>query len=78
MRLFYFIGGPKPGHAAQYWQRLMDLGELPPGWRVYPWISRDGKALHLVHENSPEAIYALLQKLAPFYEYSEIMEIIEV
>jgi hypothetical protein len=77
MRLFYFIGGPKPGQAVQYLRRLEEIGGNPPDWRVYPLVTSDGKALHLVRVDSPETIQVHLQSLAPYCEYSEINEIFD-
>lgn len=75
MRWFYFIGGPKAGYAAEYLQRLAEIGETPAGWRVYPLVNRQGKALHLVSADALESVHAHLQKLEPYCEYSEIIEI---
>jgi hypothetical protein len=52
MKLFYFIGGPKPSRAEEFFQRLRQIGGSPAGWRIYPHSADDGKALHIVETES--------------------------
>ncbi len=77
MKVFYFVGGPKPGHAHEFFQRLIDLGSPPAGWQIYPHVADDGKALHVVHAKSMQDILEHLQHFQDIYEYTEIMQVRE-
>lgn len=75
MKLFYFVGGPKPGRAEEFFQRLHQIGGSPAGWRIYPHSTHDGKALHVVSAESQQAILDHLQHFDDIYERSEIIEV---
>jgi hypothetical protein len=77
MKTFYFVGGPKPGKAEEFFRRLTQIGGTPTGWRLYPHADNSGKALHLVDAESEEGIIDHLQHFQDIYERSEIVEIIE-
>jgi hypothetical protein len=76
MKIFYFVGGPKPGQAEEFFRRLKQIGGIPSGWRIYPHASNDGKALHLVEVKSQDEIVHHLEHFHDIYECSEIVEII--
>jgi hypothetical protein len=44
IRMHYFIGGPTPGYAEEFFRRLAEIVGAPPGWRVLLHASGDGKA----------------------------------
>ncbi len=75
MKLFYFVGGPKPGRAEEFFQRLHQIGGSPAGWKIYPHVTNDGKALHVVIADSQQDILDHLQHFGDTYEHTEIMEI---
>ena len=77
MKKFYFVGGPKPGQAEEFFRRLNQIGGSPLGWRLYPHAIDDGKALHLVDTESQDDIVRHLEHFQDIYERSEIVEIIE-
>lgn len=77
MRVFYFVGGPTAGNAPEFFRRLEEAGGPPPGWRIYPHASGDGRALHLVEADTEEAITAHLARFADIYEATASTEIIE-
>jgi hypothetical protein len=77
MKKFYFVGGPKSGQSAEFFRRLKRIGGTPVGWRVYPFIGDDGRALHLVDAASQDEILNHLQHFLDIYERSEIVEIAE-
>ena len=75
MRTFYFIGGPKPGTQAQFFQRLGEIGGTPQGWTIYTHLSDDGKALHVVTVESRQDVLDHISHFADLYEYGEIVEV---
>jgi hypothetical protein len=78
MKTFYFIGGPKPGEAATFFERLARAGRPPVGWEIYPHVVQDGKALHLVRAESIQCIVDHLRTFEDIYERSEIFEVLDV
>jgi hypothetical protein len=52
MKKFYFVGGPKPGQAEEFFRRLNQIGGIPTGWHLYPHADNCGKALHIVDVQS--------------------------
>jgi hypothetical protein len=77
MKKFYFVGGPKPGQAEEFFRRLNQIGGTPTGWRLYPHADNSGKALHIADVESQDDIVHHLEHFHDIYEYSEIVEIIE-
>jgi hypothetical protein len=73
--LFYFVGGPRPGKAEEFFRRLTAAGGPPSGWRIYPHASHDCNALHIVEATSPTEITSHLALFADIYERGEIVEI---
>lgn len=56
MKLFYFVGGPTPGHEAEFGQRLAAIGGAPRGWRIYPLADGSSQALHLVAADASNVV----------------------
>jgi hypothetical protein len=77
MRTFYFVGGPLPGHADEFFRRLAQAGGPPPSWRIYPHASGDGKALHVVRAEAEDAITTHLAQFADIYAASPPTEVVE-
>jgi len=77
MRTFYFVGGPTPGHAEVFFHRLEAAGGPPPGWHIYPHVSADGKALHVVQAGSDESITAHLAQFADIYAATPLIEVFD-
>jgi hypothetical protein len=77
MRIFYFVGGPTPGNAGEFFQKLAQAGGPPPGWRIYPHASGDGKALHVIEAEAEDPIIAHLARFADIYEATVLTEIVE-
>ena len=77
MKKFYFVGGPKPGQAEEFFRRLNQIGGTPKGWHLYPHADNSGKALHIVDVQSQDDIVHHLEHFHDIYEHSEIIEIIE-
>jgi hypothetical protein len=77
MKMFYFVGGPKPGRADDFFRRLAEAGGPPPGWQIYPFANTDGKALHIVRVDSADAIAAHLAQFADIYESTPPVELVE-
>jgi hypothetical protein len=75
MRTFYFVGGPIAGHARMFFDRLEAAGGPPPGWHIYPHVSADGKALHIVKTESGESITAHLAQFADIYYATPPIEV---
>lgn len=75
MKTFYFVGGPKPGHAEEFFQRLAQIGGSPVGWQIYPHAADDGKALHIINSDSFQSIFDHLHHFDDIYEHSEIIEV---
>jgi hypothetical protein len=73
---YYFVGGPLPGKAEEFLRRLNAAGGPPPGWRIYPHASHDGRALHLVEAASLAEITSHLKLFADIYQCGEIIEIV--
>jgi hypothetical protein len=76
MKLFYFVGGPVEGQRDAFFKRLVEVGGSPPGWRIYPHVGRNGRALHLVEANSEDEIGAHLAQFDPIYERGPIFEVV--
>ena len=76
MRLFYFFGGPTPGHEEAFGWRLAELGGPPPGWQVYPLADGSGQALHLVASEDVGSIDAHLANFAPDYDRGPVVELL--
>jgi hypothetical protein len=76
MKTFYFVGGPKPGGAVAFFERLAHSGGPPSGWQILPHASRDGKALHIVKAESIHSIVDHLKTFDDIYERSEILEVL--
>lgn len=77
MRTFYFVGGPLPGHADEFFRRLDLAGGPPPTWQIYPHASGDGKALHVIRAEAEDAIATHLAQFADIYEASAPTEVVE-
>ena len=77
MPTFYFVGGPLPGHADEFFRRLAQAGGPPPSWQIYPHASGDGKALHVVRAEADDAITTHLAQFADIYEASAPVEVVE-
>ena len=75
MKTFHFTGGPKCGIQEKFFQRLKEIGSVPQGWVIYPHVSEDGKALHIV---TVESLQDVLEHVAHFDSCDEHDEIIEV
>ncbi len=75
MSMFYFIGGPKPGRAEEFFRRLAQIGGTPANWQIYPHVAGDGQALHIVSAESAQSILDHLQHFQDIYEHSKIVEI---
>lgn len=76
VKLFYFVGGPAVGQQDAFFRRLAEVGGSPPGWRLYPHVGQDGKALHLVEAAGAEEIDAHLAQFGPIYERGPIVEVV--
>lgn len=76
MKLFYFVGGPKPGRAEEFLQRLGQI-RTPPGWIIYPHIGNDAKALHIAPAESRQDVLDHLDVFGDMYEHGNIIEIRE-
>jgi hypothetical protein len=77
VKKYYFVGGPKTGQSEEFFRRLNQVGGTPPGWRVYPHVVGDDKALHVVDVESEEEVFKHLQHFHDIYEWGEIVEITE-
>jgi hypothetical protein len=77
MRTFYFVGGPTPGNREVFFCRLEAAAGLPAGWSVYPHISGDDEALHIVRVDSESAIAAHLALFADIYECTKPIEVVD-
>jgi hypothetical protein len=77
MPTFYFVGGPLPGHSDEFFRRLAQAGGPPPTWQIYPHMSGDGKALHVVRTEAQDAITAHLAQFTDIYEASAPTEVVE-
>jgi hypothetical protein len=75
MKSFYFVGGPKPGMQEKFIQRLEEIGGSPQGWTIFPHVSEDGKALHVVTVESLQDVLEHVAHFNGFYEYGEIIEV---
>jgi hypothetical protein len=76
MRLFYFVGGPIEGQQDAFFARLAEVGGSPPGWRLFPHMGQDGRALHIVEASGEDEIDAHLAKFEPTYERGPIVEVV--
>jgi hypothetical protein len=76
MNLFYFVGGPVEGQQDAFFKRLAEVGGSPRGWRLYPHMGQDGRALHLVEAHSEDEIDAHLAQFGPLYERGPIFEVV--
>lgn len=76
VRLFYFVGGPIEGQQDAFFRRLAEVGGSPPGWRLYPHVGADGRALHLVDANNEGEIDAHLAQFGSIYERGPIVEVV--
>ncbi len=77
MTTYYFVGGPRPGEAEEFFRRLNAAGGPPAGWQIYPHASGDGKALHIVRADSAAAIESHLARFADIYEATPPVEVVE-
>ena len=75
MKTFHFTGGPKYGMQEKFFQRLKEIGSVPQGWVIYPHVSEDGKALHIVTVESLQDVLEHVAHFDSFYEYGEIIEV---
>ncbi len=75
MSMFYFIGGPKQGQVEEFFRRLAQIGGTPANWQIYPHVSDDGQALHIVSAGSRQDILDHLQHFQDIYAHSDIVEI---
>jgi len=78
MKTYYFVGGPPPDRMQEFRARLAAAGGPPPGWLLLPHASRDGKALHVVQAESPEAVLRHLAHFDGIYSHGEIIEVVQV
>ena len=69
------MGGPKAGHADEFFQRLTQIGGTPVTWQIYPHAAGDGKALHVIEAESLREILDHLRHFADIYDHTEILEI---
>jgi Polyketide cyclase / dehydrase and lipid transport len=76
MKLFYFVGGPVDGQQDAFFKRLAEVGGSPRGWRLYPHVSQDRRALHVVEANGEAQIDAHLAQFGALYERGPIVEIV--
>jgi hypothetical protein len=76
MKTYYFVGGPIEGQLDVFLARLAGVGGSPPGWRIYPHASGNGRALHVVTADCEEAILAHLAQFEPIYERGPIVEVV--
>jgi hypothetical protein len=76
VRLFYFVGGPIEGQQDAFFTRLAAVGGSPPGWRLFPHMGQDGRALHIVEASGEDEIDAHLAQFAAIYERGPIVEVI--
>jgi hypothetical protein len=76
MRIFYFVGGPIGGQEEAFRRRLAEIGGSPPGWQIYPHVSGDGQALHVVSTDAEESIAAHLNNFDPIYTHGPIVEVV--
>lgn len=76
VRLFYFVGGPIEGKQDAFFRHLAEVGGPPPGWRLYPHVGGDGRALHLVEATSEGEIDAHLAQFGSIYERGPIVEVV--
>lgn len=74
MRTFYFVGGPREGHEADFLRRLEELGGVPSGWRIYPHVL-DRRALHVVVATSVQEVLDHLEHFRDIYEHGGIVEV---
>ena len=76
MRLFYFVGGPTEGQQDAFFKRLAKIGGSPPGWRLYPHVGADRRALHLVEASNEGDIDAHLAQFGSLYERGPIVQVV--
>jgi hypothetical protein len=74
-KTYYFVGGPLPGRMDEFRRRLDAAGGPPPGWRIYPHASGDGRALHVVEAESRDAILRHLARFDGIYAYDDIIAV---
>jgi hypothetical protein len=75
--LYYFVGGPTAGDRDAFMKRLEAVGGPPRGWHIYPHLSSDDRALHLVEATTVDDIAAHLANFEGIYERGDIVEIID-
>ncbi|HET9552867.1 MAG TPA: hypothetical protein VFP50_07855 [Anaeromyxobacteraceae bacterium] len=75
MNTYYFVGGPLPGRMDEFRRRLAAAGGPPTGWQILPHASGDGRALHVVRAESPEAILRHLAHFDGIYAHDAIVEV---
>jgi len=73
---YYFIGGPKEEHMAEFFRLLTEKGGPPENWAVYPHANGDGKALHIIEGASVEDVLEHMSSFRDMYEMSDIIELI--
>ena len=76
MRIFYFVGGPRPGQTPEFFRRLDQIGGSPAGWQIYPHCAGDGLALHVVSAESEQLILDHLAHFTDIYDHTDIIEIL--
>jgi hypothetical protein len=77
MKHYYFIGGPRIGSEDAFVELLEAIGGPPPGWLIYPHANRDGRALHVIETDAPNAIVDHLERFGPIYERGPIVEVVK-
>jgi hypothetical protein len=75
--MFDFVGGPTEGNGDEFFRRLAQSGGSPPGWKIHPHASGDGKALHLAAADTVDEVLAHLQQFGDIYENTPVIEIVE-
>jgi len=75
MITFNFTGDPKYGKQEKFFQRLKEISGVPQSWVIYPHVSDDSKALHIVTVESLQHVLEHATPFDSFYEYGEIIEI---
>jgi hypothetical protein len=76
LKLYYFVGGPVESQQEAFFQKLAEVGGSPPGWRLFPHVGQDGRALHLVEARDAGEIEAHLARFGPIYERGPIVEVV--
>lgn len=77
VKKFYFVGGPKEGCSEEFFARLNKIGGPPAGWKIYPHVNNDGKALHVIDATQIDDVNKHLNLFSDIYDRGDIVEIVE-